>query len=143
MQGVAKQTAIVVHRYPLWRDALQDTLLGLGFDVLKATESVDEALALVGDSQPDLLVAGMSPARRGAADGVEIVRRARSAAPGMRAVVLAESYVEAEAEAALRAGAYAYILEATHADDIRAAIRQGFQPSVFMRGGETPRAHEA
>jgi DNA-binding NarL/FixJ family response regulator len=55
----------------------------------------------------------------------------------LRAVVLAEAFDQGESEAALAAGAFAYILETTHPADIRAAIRQGFQTSVFLGSGQT------
>ena len=137
MQGLAKETAVIVHRYPLWSDALRDILLGLGFHVLRATDSVDEAVSLIEQEQPDLLVAGAAPARSGAPSGIDCVQRARKAAPSLRAVVLAQSHNDAEADASLAAGAYAYIAETTHHEDIRAAIRQGFETSVFLSSSET------
>ena len=137
MQGLTKQTAVVVHRYPLWRDALKDVLLGLGFVVLATTDSVDEAVALVERDQPDLLIAGTAPSRASEEiGGIECVKRARSAAPNLRAALLTDSYDEAEAQASLAAGAYAYIVETAHPDDIRAAIRQGFQTSVFLSSSQ-------
>jgi DNA-binding NarL/FixJ family response regulator len=135
VQALAKQNAVVVHRYPLWRDGLKQMLLGLGFEAVAATESVDEALALVESERPALLVAGQA-SRGGESSGIECVRRARGLVPELKAVVLAASYDEAEAEAALAAGAYAYVVETTHADDIQAAIRQGFQASVFLGPGD-------
>ncbi len=137
LQGLTRETAVVVHRHPSWRDVLQDILLGLGFQVLTATDSVEEAVSLVEREQPDLLVAGAAPARFGGPGGIDCVQRARKAAPGLRAVVLAQSHNEAEADASLAAGAYAYIVETTHHEDIRAAIRQGFETSVFLSSSET------
>ncbi len=115
---------------------MKEMLLGLGFHVLKATDSVEEAVALVDRDHPQLLVAGAAPAQPGALGGIECVRKARNAVPDVKAVVLAAAYDEAEAEAALAAGAYAYIVETTHPEDIQAAIRQGFQTSVFLGPGD-------
>jgi DNA-binding NarL/FixJ family response regulator len=115
-------------------------LLGLGFSVLATTDSLDDALALIGREQPDLLIAGVALSLSGEQGGIDCVRRARSAAPNLRAAVLTESYDDGEAETALAAGAYAYIVETAHPDDIRAAVRQGFQTSVFLSSGDTPRA---
>ena len=138
MRGLTKRTAVVVHRYLLWRDALKDVLHGLDFVVLAATDSVDEAVALVARDQPDLLVAGTAPPRASEeSDGIECVKRARNAAPNLRAALLTDSYDEVEAEASLAAGAYAYIVETAHPDDIRAAIRQGFQTSVFLSSSQS------
>ena len=150
MQGLAKQSAVVLHRYPLSRDAIEEILLGLGFTVVATTDSVDEALAVVEEERPDLLVAGAAAAHAGDDTGVEAVRRARRRDPHLRAVVLAETFDQGESEAALAAGAFAYILETTHAADIRAAIRQGFQTSVFLgsgraaqTGADTPASSES
>jgi DNA-binding NarL/FixJ family response regulator len=140
VRGATKQTAVVVHRYPLWRDGLQEILIDLGFAVLATTDSVAEAIALVERDPPDLLIAGAAPSRSGEQDGIECVKQARGVAPHLRAVLLTDSYDEAEAEASLAAGAYAYIVETAHPDDIRAAIRQGFQTSVFLSSGEAPSA---
>jgi DNA-binding NarL/FixJ family response regulator len=137
VQGLAKQTAVVVHRYPLWRDALRDILVGLGFNVLTETDSADEAVSVVESAQPDLIVVGAALSSSGDTKGIDCVQQARNTAPKLRAAVLTESYDQAEADAALAAGAYAYIVETAHPDDIRAAIRQGFQTSVFLNSGET------
>ena len=137
MQGLAKQTAVVVHRFPMSRDAIEEILLSLGFTVLLTTDSVDEALALVDDERPDLLVAGAEPVHAGGETGVDAVRGARRRMPQLRAVVLAEAFDEAEAETAIAAGAFAYILETTLPSDIRAAIRQGFKTSVFLGSGQS------
>jgi DNA-binding NarL/FixJ family response regulator len=137
VQGLAKQTAVVVHRFPMSRDAIGEILLSLGFAVLATTDSVDEALAVVEDERPDLLVAGAEPLHADGETGVDAVRRARRRMPQLRAVVLAEAFDQAEAETAIAAGAFAYILETTQPADIRAAIRQGFKTSVFLGSGQT------
>jgi DNA-binding NarL/FixJ family response regulator len=140
VQGLTKRTAVVVHRYPLWRDGLKDILAGLGFTVLAATDSVETAIQFVEREQPDLLVAGTAAPRAGDQTGIQCVQRARGAWPNLRAALLTERYEQAEAKAALAAGAYAYMVESAHSDDIRAAIRQGFQASVFLSSGEAPSA---
>jgi DNA-binding NarL/FixJ family response regulator len=135
VQGHATQNAVVLHKYPLWRDALTEMIQTLGFRVVGTTDSADEALALAHRENAALLVAGIAPGR-GQRDGIECVRSARAEIAGLKAVVLTPSYDEGEAERALAAGAYAYVVESTHPDDIRAAIRQGFNASVFLSIGE-------
>jgi DNA-binding NarL/FixJ family response regulator len=129
---LANRRAVVLHHCPLWRDALKDVLESLELEVVSSTASVDEALDCVASEQAELLVAGTDEI-----DGIEAVRQARRAAPSVRAVVVAGVYDEDEAVTALAAGAYAYMVETAHADDIRAAIRQGFQTSVYLSSGET------
>jgi DNA-binding NarL/FixJ family response regulator len=131
VQGFANRRAVVLHEYPMWRDALTGVLEDIGFEVLLATSSPDHALACIRDSEAELFVTGASEGL----DGVEYVRQARRLVAGLRAAVVAPDYDEEEADAALAAGAYVHIVESSHADDIRAAIRQGFQTSVFLGSG--------
>src|SRR5205814_8328390 len=42
------------------------------------------------------------------------------------------------ADAALGAGAVAYIVKTAHADDVAAAIRQSFEQSVYLATGRSP-----
>jgi DNA-binding NarL/FixJ family response regulator len=128
VDGFMQDRAVVVHEYPLWRDALTDVLENLGFDVLLTTSDADEAVALIRDAQPDLVVVGISPKL----DGIECVRKVRRVAEAVRAAVIAPEHDDDEADEALAAGAYVYIAESSHPDDLRAAIRQGFQTSVFL-----------
>jgi DNA-binding NarL/FixJ family response regulator len=113
---------------------LNDILRELGFHVSGTTDSAAEALALVDREKAALLVVGteLGPQER----GIDCMRRARGAVPAIKSVVLAPVYDEAEAEQALAAGAFAYVVETTQPEDIRAAIRQGFQTSVFLGAGE-------
>jgi DNA-binding NarL/FixJ family response regulator len=139
LQGFANVRAVVVHRFPLWREALQDVLTSLEVEVVLMTDSVDKAVDFVAKTQPDLIVSGTAEELA----GVECVRQARRAAPNIRAVVVGAAFDEEEADAALEAGAYAYVVETANKDDIRAAIRQGFQTSVFLGSKDpegTPRA---
>lgn len=132
VEGFTRHRAVVVHEYPLWRSALTDVLEDLGFDVLLATSEPDEAITRIRDAQPDLLVVGISPEL----DGVECVRKARRVAAALRAAVITPKQDDDEADEALAAGAYVYIAETSHPDDLRAAIRQGFQTSVFLGSGD-------
>ena len=50
----------------------------------------------------------------------------------MKAIVLS-MYDDAEhVEASFNAGASAYVLKSTHPDDLKSAIRQAFEPSVYF-----------
>ena len=139
MQGFANVRAVVVHRYPLWREALEDVLTGLELEVVLMTDSAEKAIDFVAKTQPDLIVSGTGEDIA----GVECVRQARRAAPNIRAVVVGETFDEDEADSALEAGAYVYVVETADKNDIRAAIRQGFQTSVFLGSTDTEGAPRA
>ena len=133
MQTGGQRTAVVLHRYPLWRDALSRVLAEAQIEVQGSVSSVEDALELVEEGRPDLLVTAAKVEE--SQDGLACVSRARQLVPQLRAVVMGESYDEEEANDALAAGAQAYVLETTYADDIAAAIRQVFEPSVYLAKG--------
>ena len=133
MQTDGQRTAVVLHRYPLWRDALSRVLAEAQIEVQGSVSSVEDALELVEEGRPDLLVTAAKVEE--SQDGLACVSRARQLVPQLRAVVMGESYDEEEANDALAAGAQAYVLETTYADDIAAAIRQVFEPSVYLAKG--------
>jgi len=134
LQSLFTQAAVVLHEYPLWRGALRDVLDDLGFEVLLATASGEKALSCVERSEPDLFVVGASET----IDPIECAREARKVCTGVRVAVVSPTYDSDQANATLAAGAYVYIVETAQTEDIRAAIRQGFQTSVFLGSGEVP-----
>lgn len=133
MPPLATPKAVVLHEYPMWRDALTEIVESLDYRVVRATASADDALRLIDSENAALLVAGLTD---NGERTIEVVRRARSDHMDLKAVVLSTSYDEAEAAQAVAAGAFAYIVETTPPEDIRAAIRQGIQASVFLGPGE-------
>jgi DNA-binding NarL/FixJ family response regulator len=68
----------------------------------------------------------------GEIDGIALVRESLLRVPDMEAIVLS-MYDDAEhVEASFNAGASAYVLKSTHPDDLKSAIRQAFEPSVYF-----------
>jgi DNA-binding NarL/FixJ family response regulator len=67
-------------------------------------------------------------------DGIALVRQAREKAPGSKAIVISMHHDPAHIDAALEAGAVAYVVKTAQADDIAAAIRQAFTHSIFLAG---------
>lgn len=79
----------------------------------------DEALKLLAELEPDLLVLDLNMPNR---DGFAVLREARDAAPGVRILVLTmHSAVEYVARA-VREGADGYLLKDTAVQDLAAAI---------------------
>lgn len=79
----------------------------------------DEALKLLAELEPDLLVLDLNMPNR---DGFAVLREARDAAPGVRILVLTmHSSVEYVARA-VREGADGYLLKDTAVQDLAAAI---------------------
>ena len=120
-------TAVLLDPYPLWLDAVEQVLSRNEVSVVGRTTDQAEALALVEELQPSVFVA-----EPGSGD-IGVVREACERARGVKAIVLSSETDPAHIDAAFAAGAVAYVLKTAHQDDIRVAIRQAFEHSVFVR----------
>jgi DNA-binding NarL/FixJ family response regulator len=133
MSNHDRRTAILVDQHPLWLEAIEPVVSRIGVQVLGRTTSAAEGLALVEEHHPDILVTGLDmPA--GAMDGIALVRRAREKAPELKPIVISMHHDPAHIDAALEAGAVAYVVKTAQADDIASAIRQAFTHSIYLAG---------
>jgi DNA-binding NarL/FixJ family response regulator len=131
-----RRTAILVDQHPLWLDAIEPVVTRIGVEVLGRTTSATEGMALVDKHQPNILVTGLDmPA--GEMDGIALVRRAREKAPELKPIVISMHHDAAHIDAALEAGAVAYVVKTAQADDIASAIRQAFTHSIYLAGMRT------
>ena len=131
MVELPSRTTLLVDEHPLWLDTIQQVVQPMRVRVLgKATRS-SSALAFLSDSAPDLLITGIRMPE-GEMDGISLVREALQLAPSMKAIVLSMYEDRAHVEAAFAAGAAAYVLKSANPDDLRSAIRQAFEPSLFL-----------
>ncbi len=126
-------SAVLVDQHPLWLDAVGPVVEGLGLDVVGRATTGREGLALVSEHRPDVLVTGICMSA-GDLDGIELVRRGIASVPTVRAIVLSMYDDTKYIDAALAAGAVAYVIKTAHPDDLRSAIRQAFAHSVYLPG---------
>jgi DNA-binding NarL/FixJ family response regulator len=136
------RTAVLLDPHPLWLDAVEQILNRNGFTVAGKATTTDEALQLVADNEPDMLVTEIE---LGSADGdgLACLRRARELVPTLRPIVVSRYDDPEHIEEALEAGAHAYVIKTAHRDDLASAIRQAFDPSVYLARGHSappPRA---
>jgi DNA-binding NarL/FixJ family response regulator len=133
MDILPKRSAVLLDPYPLWLDALALVLERIDITVLEATTSPSRALAAVEEHHPELIVTEIASSESGF-DGINVLRQAREREPQLRAIVLS-SFEDAEhIDAALSAGAAAYVVKTAHPDDFASAIRQVFSHSVYLAG---------
>ena len=120
----SNRTAVVLHRYPVCILAVERAMAALGVDVVARATELDEGLALLDELKPDVFVAGLDGAGS-PEDRIAYVRLVRERAPDSSVIALSLDGDEQQVDAALEAGAAAYVVE-TRADvaELAAAIRQ-------------------
>jgi NarL family two-component system response regulator LiaR len=119
---------------PSWLDVVHQTLGRLGVDVVGTAADPTQALVLIRKHTPDLLVID-TRTRGPELNSLACLLRAREEAPELKAVVLSDRDDREHIEAALRAGASAYIAKPKDPADLATAIRQVFQRSIFPAVG--------
>jgi DNA-binding NarL/FixJ family response regulator len=123
--------AVVLDPHPLWIEAVKEVLRKINFSVAACATSPEHALEAVGEHQPDLLILENAP--HTVADGASLVRRARTLRRDLRCIVLSSRDDPDAIEAALAAGASAYVVKTAHPDDLASAVRQAFEHSVYFK----------
>lgn len=133
--------AVLVDPYPLWHEAVKDVLEGLHVGSVRTATTTEAATDLIDEAEPDLLVTELDFGR-GAQAGIDFVSRARKARPGMNVIVLSSTVDLDAVDAALAAGAQAYVVKTADPDDIVAAVRLSFAKTVYLapavEGTRTP-----
>ncbi len=127
------RTAVLVDCHPLWLDAVEPIVTDLGIEVVAKATSGHEAVTLIETHRPDVVVTGIKMPD-GDIDGIEVIRRAREKLSSLKVVVLSLFDDTKHIDAALNAGAVAYVIKTAHPDDLRSAIRQAFAHSIYLSG---------
>src|ERR671910_1210620 len=132
-QTIDPLDAVVLDPHPIWLDAVELVLERIGATVVLKTSSASDALATIERAQPRLLTLELD-SQAGEPDGFEVIRRAKALSPSLRAIALSAHHDTAHIDAALAAGAAAFVLKTAHPDDVASAIRQAFTHSVYFPG---------
>jgi NarL family two-component system response regulator LiaR len=135
--------AVLLDPHPIWLDAIEIVLKRVGVGIVAKTTSGAEAITLVDELRPQLLTLEID-SLPGELDGFAVLRQARSSVENLRAIVLSRNHETRYVDAALAAGASAYIVKTAHPDDVASAVRQAFDHSVYLPGmSESTRMREA
>jgi len=117
----ARIRVLLVDNHTMVRSGLQAALASEpGIEVVGATDSIDEALALAAQSNPGLVVAELQLGARSAIDLLAALRQAGSKA---RLLVLTSETSEAHLRLAMKAGAHAYLLKEDGYSELLEALR--------------------
>jgi DNA-binding NarL/FixJ family response regulator len=117
----------------MWLDAVEQVLRRISIHVVGKTTSTTEALSLVEEHRPELLITELE-SNDGELSGLTLIERARAAVPTMRPIVLSMHQEVQTIDAALVAGASAYVVKTAHPEDLASAVRQAFSHSVYLAG---------
>ena len=122
------RTAVLLDRQPMWLDVIEGVLERANVRVVGRAADIPTAIAFVSDQKPNLLVAD---ALGDGVTGFDYLQAAQEQAPGIKCIVLSSDDDTQKIEAALAAGAVAYVLKTAHSDDLASAVRQAFEQSIY------------
>jgi DNA-binding NarL/FixJ family response regulator len=131
--ATAEQVGVICDSHPMWLDAVEQVLHGISIRVVGKATSTSEALALVNEHRPDLLITELADLN-GELSGLALIERARAAVPSLHPVVVSMHQEAQLIDAALLAGACAYVVKTAHPEDLATAVRQTFSHSVYLAG---------
>jgi DNA-binding NarL/FixJ family response regulator len=137
MKERPSRVAVLFDRHPLWLEAVERVLNGLDIEVAGKALGSEEALELVREHRPDVLV-GEVNGENGRLDALELIRSARGVDPSLKVIVLSASDDPQRINAAFSFGAVAYVVKTAHPDDLASAVRQVLDRSVFLPEAQTP-----
>lgn len=126
-------SAVVLDRHPVFLEGARLALERGGLVVVGTASAPEVALALVEEKNPDLLVADVETASD-SMDGLDCLRKARSKAPGLKVVAVADGDEPEVVAAAFDAGAEVLVRKTAHPDDLAAAARNAVENSILIAG---------
>jgi DNA-binding NarL/FixJ family response regulator len=112
---------VLADDHHFFREGLRGVLAEDHIAVVGEAANGEEAVALVGELTPDVLVIDLNMPGSG---GVDAIRRIVASSPAVEVVVLTVSADGADVLQALAAGASSYLLKDTRSDELAGCIRQ-------------------
>jgi DNA-binding NarL/FixJ family response regulator len=127
----SKHVGVICDSHPMWLDAVEHVLRRIGIRVVGKTTSTSEALSMVEGHRPDLLITELG-GTGGELSGLALIERARATVPTVHPIALSVHQDAQTIDAALAAGASAYVVKTAHPEDLASAVRQAFSHSVYL-----------
>jgi DNA-binding NarL/FixJ family response regulator len=120
---------LIADDHPLILQGIRRALDGSDdMDVIGEARGGEELLALVDRRNPDVVLLDLNMPGK---DGIECVAELQRTHPDVKSVVLSASEDRGTIDAALRAGASAYVIKSVNLADIPAALRQAASGAIF------------
>jgi len=134
---IAKAKIVIVDDHPMMRDGLTMRILSQSdLDVCGQAATQDEALELVKDSNPDLVLIDISLK---SGNGIELVKRIRLFNATTKMLIVSAFQESLYAERALRAGALGYLNKQETNEKLIEAIRTVLRGETFVSPDTTQR----
>jgi DNA-binding NarL/FixJ family response regulator len=133
VNSTPEQVGVICDSHPMWLDAVEQVLQRIAIRVVGKTTSTSEALSMVEEHRPELLITELEGSG-GELSGLALIERACAAVPSVRPIVLSLHADAQIIDAALVAGASAYVVKTAHPEDLASAVRQAFSHSVYLAG---------
>jgi DNA-binding NarL/FixJ family response regulator len=115
-----KLRVVIVDDHPVYRQGLAKLLVECGVDVVAQAGNGVEALKIVEENAPDVVVMDLNMPGM---SGVEVTRRLTERTPASRVLVVSVSAQEDDVTEAILAGANGYVLKDGPVEEIVAGIR--------------------
>src|SRR3954467_10830195 len=113
-------SVVIVDDHHLFRSGVRAELDGL-VEVLGDAPGVDEAVRLVGEAEPDVVLLDVQMPGGG---GVEVIRQVSLRRPGQRFLALSVSDAPEDVIAVIRAGARGYVTKTLSGPELADAVRR-------------------
>jgi DNA-binding NarL/FixJ family response regulator len=120
---------VVADDHPLFREGVLTSLRSVpDMDVIGQAENADEAVRLVRDEVPDVVLLDVTMP----GGGIEAARKIASVSPATRIVMLTVSEDEDDLLEAMKAGASGYVLKGVSARELAAVVRSVSVGEVYV-----------
>ena len=124
-----KNTIVVADDHIIVRQALRTLLKDLGFEVVGEASDGLQAIDLVYELKPNILIVDLM---MGSMNGLEVTRRVKKEYPGTCIVILSMYKDESYVIEALRAGAQAYVAKDSSKEDLLRAIHEAIAGNRYL-----------
>jgi DNA-binding NarL/FixJ family response regulator len=132
--------ALILDQQPVWLDALERVLGQLDIGVAAKLDDPEMALEILAREPISLFMLALEHAD--GSEEAEYVRAARAAAPNTVVLVSSSRRDPMRIRRVLEAGAAAYILKTLSEEDVRCAIRQAFERTIYLFSSPRRRSAE-
>ena len=122
--------ALILDQQPVWLDALERVLEGLNIEVAAKLDDPAAALEVLARERMSLFMLALEHAD--GSEEAEYVRAARAASADTVVLVCSSRRDPVRIRRVLEAGAAAYILKTLSEEDVRCAIRQAFERTIYL-----------